>query len=597
MGVYEENRRLDDLVHAEEEKRRKEEAKRKRAEAEKKRKDVERQRKERDARRRERDERLDQSERHRIIAEYTGFDTENSFSPKPNSSGIIKPSKPQFSSIGEIQDAQKTQKKLIDDLHKKQWDDLVAGTDDLAKINTQNVEKAKQGLIDLNHELTAAYGLGENGYWNKNRKLDDEVHSVGQQPMTPSQKVVQPTNKPSTSYTPPKNVWEVDDWAMHGKQPTEQQKPTNKPISPNQGILDDMFNAGGKGMPEAEEERSDEALGSYLDDMFNAGGKWSQSLSDTGASSSPNVELTRDDVISEYNLNSPEPVEGQWKTFMGDTWWESSIPPSIEDQQKLDSDITIQGENSDYEPPKKEEPVNNDAEKDYYEESQESMSLADLLSDAIDSGAFGKIDDNTAANLYMYGEKYLGGDSYTGSIIEAIINNDFEVGTNLLIQFALQFDGKEDFSLDQLIHEDEWHLPYSRTYRTNLDQAADCSSFARMTYDAFFGIDIGGTTLTQWWEGFGSAEDANGDKLNVTKITKEELKPEDLEALRPGDLIYYQLPNTRHVAMYIGDGMMIHQQNTKEDVNIDPITNYSFKYIEGIARILTDEQYESLIVK
>jgi len=187
MGIYEENRRLDDLVHGEEEKRRRsEEARRKKAEVERKQKEreeakrkkaeAEKQRKEKEERRRERDERREQSERHRIIAEYTGFDTENSFSPKLNNSGIIKPSKPQFNSIGEIQDAQKAQKKLIGDLEKKQWDDLVAGTDDLAMINTQNVANAQQGLKDLKLELTAAYGLGDNGYWANNKK------SYGQKP-------------------------------------------------------------------------------------------------------------------------------------------------------------------------------------------------------------------------------------------------------------------------------------------------------------------------------------------------------------------------------------------------------------------------------
>ena len=143
INDYGNNRSLDDMVMAEEERKRAEEARRKKAEAEKRRKareearrkkaEAEKQRKAREERRRARDERREMSERHRNIAESTKFDTENSFSPKPNNGGIIKP---KFNSIRQIQDAQKVQKKLIDDLRKKQWDDLSTGTDEIQIINT-----------------------------------------------------------------------------------------------------------------------------------------------------------------------------------------------------------------------------------------------------------------------------------------------------------------------------------------------------------------------------------------------------------------------------------------------------------------------------
>ena len=104
---------------------------------------------------------------------------ESSFSPKTGNGGIMETRKPP--SIEQIKKAQVAQRKLILDTEREQWNALSTGTDEIQIINAQNVAKAEQGLVDLDYELTAAYGLGPKGYW----ELDNEVHSY--EPKTVSQ--------------------------------------------------------------------------------------------------------------------------------------------------------------------------------------------------------------------------------------------------------------------------------------------------------------------------------------------------------------------------------------------------------------------------
>ncbi|MBT3319244.1 MAG: hypothetical protein HN948_05500 [Clostridia bacterium] len=84
-------------------------------------------------------------------------------------------------------------------------------------------------MVELDNELTDAYGLGSNGYLSKAKELDNEVMSYV--PSTADLGTVRPQTV--TSYTAPKSNFEADDWAMRGiqPQPIEQQKPvtTEKP--------------------------------------------------------------------------------------------------------------------------------------------------------------------------------------------------------------------------------------------------------------------------------------------------------------------------------------------------------------------------------
>ncbi len=93
-------------------------------------------------------------------ADSTNYDirtgAENSFFVSPNNGGIMEPQKPKYSSIQQIKDAKDAQIKQLEDLREKQWGDLSTGTDEIQIINTQNVERAKQGLVDLDSELTDA---------------------------------------------------------------------------------------------------------------------------------------------------------------------------------------------------------------------------------------------------------------------------------------------------------------------------------------------------------------------------------------------------------------------------------------------------------
>ncbi|MBT3320120.1 MAG: hypothetical protein HN389_10200, partial [Clostridia bacterium] len=145
----------------------------KREEARKRREEARKQREADNARRRReaKEKRLRKAD-ERVNS--TNFDirtgAENSFYTEQENNGIMKPNKPKFDSIDQIKDAQDAQRKLIHDMEKKQWNELSTGTDEIQIINKQNVSDAKQGLANLDNELTDAYGLGSNGYLNKNSK-------------------------------------------------------------------------------------------------------------------------------------------------------------------------------------------------------------------------------------------------------------------------------------------------------------------------------------------------------------------------------------------------------------------------------------------
>jgi hypothetical protein len=144
-----------------------------REEARKRREEARKRREAADAKRRReaKEKRLREAEaRDEEAARDAKRSAENSFYTEQENNGIMKPSKPKFDSIDQIKDAQDAQRKLIRDMEKKQWNELSTGTDEIQIINKQNVADAKRGLANLDNELTDAYGLGSNGYLNKNSK-------------------------------------------------------------------------------------------------------------------------------------------------------------------------------------------------------------------------------------------------------------------------------------------------------------------------------------------------------------------------------------------------------------------------------------------
>lgn len=114
-----------------------------------------------------------------------------------------------------------------------------------------------------------------------------------------------------------------------------------------------------------------------------------------------------------------------------------------------------------------------------------------------------------------------------------------------MVEFAQQFVG----------------CPY--VYGGNsLTNGTDCSGFTNLIY-AHFGISIPRTATTQY--NFG------------TKISVSELKP--------GDLIIYGESQIEHVAMYIGNGQIVHASNERTGIKYSQMY---YRNIIGCVRMIQD---------
>ena len=81
---------------------------------------------------------------------------------------------------------------------------------------------------------------------------------------------------------------------------------------------------------------------------------------------------------------------------------------------------------------------------------------------------------------------------------------------------------------------------------TSLTDGADCSGFVMKVFE-YFGIDTG--------------RDSRSQAANCTEI--------GLNDIRPGDLLFYASGNyINHVAIYIGDGKVIHASNPSTGICI-----------------------------
>jgi len=104
---------------------------------------------------------------------------------------------------------------------------------------------------------------------------------------------------------------------------------------------------------------------------------------------------------------------------------------------------------------------------------------------------------------------------------------------------------------------------YPYVYGGNsLTHGTDCSGFTNLIY-ANFGIYIPRTATTQYNYG--------------TKISVSEL--------RPGDLIIYGEYQIEHVALYLGDGQIVHASNERTGIRY---SNMYYRNIIGCVRILND---------
>lgn len=87
--------------------------------------------------------------------------------------------------------------------------------------------------------------------------------------------------------------------------------------------------------------------------------------------------------------------------------------------------------------------------------------------------------------------------------------------------------------------------------RANVTYGVDCSGFARWVYHLAYGRDVLG------------GENTNGQLRKLTKATTG----------RPGDLVFYgnSTSDTRHVAVYVGNGRIINALRTGTVIREDPI--------------------------
>jgi cell wall-associated NlpC family hydrolase len=58
-------------------------------------------------------------------------------------------------------------------------------------------------------------------------------------------------------------------------------------------------------------------------------------------------------------------------------------------------------------------------------------------------------------------------------------------------------------------------------------------------------------------------------------------KPVPLANAQPGDLLFYEHPVVGHVAMYIGDGMMIESPNSASEVRVVPVRTSDFRGVRS----------------
>lgn len=187
--------------------------------------------------------------------------------------------------------------------------------------------------------------------------------------------------------------------------------------------------------------------------------------------------------------------------------------------------------------------------------------------------------DKLVEQTKAYANKHKPNTGYTIKAMEAVRDTVYPEDTNIGVQFALQFDGKE--TVEDLTQWDspERRLPYKDS--RSLDKSSDCSSFWQNFFDLMFGFDIGTWTEAQW---------AWGKRHG--RIVKWSER-------RPLDLIFYNFKSGRtvsHVAGYIGNGKILHTTSPGNPLRVQSDSYGSDNYV-GVVRVLTDDQYNSLIVK
>lgn len=97
----------------------------------------------------------------------------------------------------------------------------------------------------------------------------------------------------------------------------------------------------------------------------------------------------------------------------------------------------------------------------------------------------------------------------------------------------------------------------------NLNSGVDCSGFVQQVYKNF-GISLERSSGSQY-------------QTNGTSVKKEELQP--------GDLVFYGYSNVNHVAIYIGNGQIVHAPVPGKTVCTAPLWQRGDADIIGYKRI------------
>ncbi len=171
---------------------------------------------------------------------------------------------------------------------------------------------------------------------------------------------------------------------------------------------------------------------------------------------------------------------------------------------------------------------------------------------------------------------------YTLNVVQTVRQKvergEYPDGTNIGVQIALQFDGKETPE-DLTLEIDEKRLPYGASY--SLDAANDCMDFYRNIMLMLFGINPG-----NWTQG---AYGQNKDK----QVPWEQRRELDLLLNKLSD----RNPDATHAMMQIKQGRMLHTTSKSNPLRVEADTKYSAttRTGTGVFRILNDEQYNALI--
>ena len=174
---------------------------------------------------------------------------------------------------------------------------------------------------------------------------------------------------------------------------------------------------------------------------------------------------------------------------------------------------------------------------------------------------------------------------YTSKVIAVIRSKcergEYPDGTNIGVQIALQFDGKETPEDLTDIGVDEKRSPYGASF--SMDGAMDCMDFYRNVVLLLYGFNCGDSTQL--------AFNKNKDK----QVPWEERRELDLYLSKLSNKAGH--PDATHAMTGIGKPRMLHTTSNSNPLRVENDDKYSASTRSGTGcfRILNDEQYNALI--